>query len=59
VVKSKSGNETKTLKKYTVRKGDSLNRIARENNMSLDKLLDINRLARKDNIYPGQVIMIQ
>jgi membrane-bound lytic murein transglycosylase D len=60
VVKSKSGKdtETKTVKKYTVRKGDSLNKIARENNMSLDKLLDINRLARKDNIYPGQVIMI-
>ncbi|MBU0575752.1 MAG: LysM peptidoglycan-binding domain-containing protein [Proteobacteria bacterium] len=47
------------MKKYTVRKGDSLNKIARKNNMSLDKLLDINRLARKDNIYPGQVIMIQ
>ncbi|MBU2027496.1 MAG: LysM peptidoglycan-binding domain-containing protein [Proteobacteria bacterium] len=61
VVKSKSGKgtETKTVKKYTVRKGDSLNKIARKNNMSLDKLLDINRLARKDNIYPGQVIMIQ
>jgi membrane-bound lytic murein transglycosylase D len=61
VVKSKSGEETetKTVKKYTVRKGDSLNKIARENNMSLDKLLDINRLAREDNIYPGQVIMIQ
>ena len=61
VVKSKSGKdtETKTAKKYTVRKGDSLNKIARKNNMSLDKLLDINRLARKANIYPGQVVMIQ
>jgi membrane-bound lytic murein transglycosylase D len=60
-VKSESGKDTdtKTVKKYTVRKGDSLNKIARENNMPLDKLLDINRLARKDNIYPGQVIMIQ
>jgi membrane-bound lytic murein transglycosylase D len=46
-------------KKYTVRKGDSLNRIARENNMSLEKLRTLNRMAQKDNIFPGQVILIQ
>lgn len=51
--------ETTKVKKYTVKKGDSLNKIARENNTSLERLLDLNRLASKDNIYPGQVIKIQ
>ncbi|MCE5282972.1 MAG: LysM peptidoglycan-binding domain-containing protein, partial [Deltaproteobacteria bacterium] len=51
-------SETSTVKKYTVKKGDSLNRIARENNMTLDKLRQLNSLARKNNIYPGQVILI-
>ncbi|MHB9098801.1 MAG: LysM peptidoglycan-binding domain-containing protein, partial [Syntrophales bacterium] len=47
------------VKKYTVKKGDNLNKIARENNISLDKLLELNSLAQKDNIQPGQVILIQ
>ncbi len=61
VIKSVSGKEaeSKKAKKYTVKKGDSLNKIARENNMSLDKLLDMNSLARKNSIHPGQVILIQ
>ena len=42
-----------------MKKGDSLNKIARENNMSLDKLLDLNSLARKNSIHPGQIILIQ
>jgi membrane-bound lytic murein transglycosylase D len=60
-MKSASGKETesKKIKKYIVKKGDSLNKIARENNMSLDKLLDLNSLARKDSIQPGQAILIQ
>ena len=45
-------------KKYTVKKGDSLNRIARENGMTLDKLLNLNRMVKKDNIRQGQVIII-
>jgi membrane-bound lytic murein transglycosylase D len=59
--KPASGNASKSTvpKKYTVKKGDSLNRIARENNMSLEKLLTLNRMAQKDNIHPGQVILIQ
>ena len=47
------------VKKYIVKKGDNLNKIARENNISLDKLLEQNSLARKDNIQPGQVILIK
>ena len=52
-------SESMAPKKYTIKKGDSLNRIARENNMSLEKLLTLNRMAQKDNIHPGQVIIIQ
>jgi membrane-bound lytic murein transglycosylase D len=46
-------------KQYTVKKGDSLNRIARENNIPLAKLLKLNRLGPKENIHPGQVILVQ
>jgi membrane-bound lytic murein transglycosylase D len=52
-------SETKRVRKYTVRKGDSLIKIAREHNISLDKLVELNNLARKKNIQPGQVILIQ
>jgi len=59
--KPASGNasESTVPKKYTVKKGDSLNRIARENVMTLDKLRNLNRMVKKDNIHPGQVILIQ
>jgi len=57
--KSASGTETAKARKYTVQKGDSLNKIARENNIPLDRLLDLNRLAIQDSIHPGQVIRIQ
>lgn len=46
-------------KKYTVKQGDSLNRIARENNMSLEKLITLNGLVPNDHIHPGQVILIE
>jgi len=51
--------ETAAARKYTVKKGDSLNRIARENNTTLENLRQLNNLARKDSIYPGQVILIK
>ena len=58
-VKSKSGGDAGTAQKYTVQKGDSLAKIARENNVSLDNLLDINKMMRTDVIRPGQVILIR
>ena len=45
-------------KKYTVRKGDSLNRIASENNTTPDKLRQLNNLSN-DVIYPGQVVQVR
>ena len=46
-------------KTYTVRDGDSLGRIAKKNGVSLEKLLEMNRLAREDSIHPGQVIILK
>jgi LysM repeat protein len=51
--------ETSAVKKYIVKKGDNLNKIARENRMTLDKLRQLNNMAHKDNIQPGQVILIK
>ena len=51
--------DSTVLKKYTVKKGDSLDRIARENNLSIEKLLTLNRMEQEDNIHPGQVIFVQ
>lgn len=52
-------SESAAPKKYTVKQGDSLNRIARENNISLEKLTTLNRLIPNEHIHPGQVILIQ
>ncbi|MGD1152536.1 MAG: LysM peptidoglycan-binding domain-containing protein [Syntrophales bacterium] len=51
-----SNDGTKT---YTVRNGDSLGKIAKKNRISLDKILEMNKLAREDNIHPGQVIILK
>jgi LysM repeat protein len=51
--------ESTAPKQYTVKKGDGLNRIARENNIPLDKLLRLNRMGKNENIHPGQVIRVQ
>lgn len=59
-LKSQTDKTTKTpvVKKYTVKKGDSLNRIAGENNTTLDKLRQLNNLS-DDNLYPGQVVQVK
>jgi membrane-bound lytic murein transglycosylase D len=46
-------------KTYTVRDGDSLGKIAKKNGVSLEKILEMNKLAREDNIHPGQVIILK
>jgi membrane-bound lytic murein transglycosylase D len=47
------------VKKYTVKRGDNLNKIARANNISVEKLVELNSLIRKDNIQPGQIMLLQ
>lgn len=51
--------EASVVKKYTVKKGDTLNKIARENGMTIEKLRQLNSKIRKDTIQPGQVIRIK
>jgi membrane-bound lytic murein transglycosylase D len=51
--------EAPVVKKYTVKKGDTLNKIARENGMTIEKLRQLNSKIRKDTIQPGQVILIK
>ncbi len=51
--------EASAAKKYTVKKGDTLGKIARENHTSLNKLRQLNSKIRKDIIQPGQVIRIK
>lgn len=61
-VSTKSATEkttdTPVVKTYTVKRGDSLNKIARENNMTLDKLRRLNNLGN-DGINPGQVVKVE
>ena len=46
-------------KTYLVKKGDNLSLIAQKNNMSLDKLKEINNIAKRENLRPGQILIIQ
>ena len=58
--KRKSGHSVSAESKtYTVKKGDSLTKIAKGKGISLDKLLEMNKLSREDGIKTGQVINIQ
>ena len=44
---------------YTVKNGDSLNKIAKKKNISIARLLELNKLDRNDSIHPGQVIVLK
>ncbi len=41
---------------YTVRRGDTIGRIAQAQNVPVDSILLVNGLSRSSTIYPGQVI---
>jgi LysM repeat protein len=43
---------------YTVKRGDTLDHIARDHNVSLSDLISANNLSNPNLIYPGQVIEI-
>jgi N-acetylmuramoyl-L-alanine amidase len=43
----------------TVRPGDTLTRIAREQGVSIDELVTLNRLRNPDRIYAGQVLRVR
>ena len=43
---------------YIIKKGDSLYKIANENNVEVDMLAEINGLDVYDYLYPNQIIMV-
>ncbi len=47
------------IKKYRVKSGDNLFRISQNHNMSLDRLLRINKLTPKSKIHVGQYIYVE
>lgn len=56
IIKIKSRTATKT---YTVREGDSPDKIAKKHKVKLRSLLKLNNLSRRDRIYPGQIIVVE
>ena len=56
-IKIQTGSAT-GARSYTVRKGDSVGRIAQTQNTSVDRLLRANGLSRSSKIFPGQVIQL-
>lgn len=47
------------VKKYTVKKGDSLSAIARKHNKSLADLLKLNDMKKNEVIQPNQVLFVE
>lgn len=43
---------------YTVQRGDTLSEIARDHDVSLSDLIELNELSNPDLIHPGEVILI-
>ncbi|MDX1469349.1 MAG: LysM peptidoglycan-binding domain-containing protein [Acidimicrobiia bacterium] len=43
---------------YTVRRGDTLGRIARDHDVSLSELIEVNGIENPNLIFPGQVLVI-
>ena len=43
---------------YIVKRGDSIDRIARKNAISVRKILKINKIRNKNKIYPGQKLVL-
>lgn len=43
---------------YTVKRGDTLGRIARDNDVTLEELVELNDITNPNLIYPGQVLLI-
>jgi len=47
------------INKYIVTKGDNLRIIAKKNNLTLSKLIELNKISGNDKITPGQVLVIK
>jgi LysM repeat protein len=50
--------KNQTYKYYTVKKGDNVYEIAKNNNVDYELLLKINGLDKEDYIYPNQTLLL-
>jgi membrane-bound lytic murein transglycosylase D len=57
--KAKTAGEPAGNGVYKVKKGDSLDRIARKNSISIARLMELNKLDRSGHIQPGQTIILR
>ncbi|MBR3162293.1 MAG: LysM peptidoglycan-binding domain-containing protein [Bacilli bacterium] len=51
-------NKKNPYKYYTVKKGDTIHQISKDNNIDSNLLLKINGLDKDDYIYPNQTIIL-
>lgn len=58
-VRSNKATLKNGLKAYEVKTGDTPFTIAKQNNLSLDRLLKINKLTAGSKIYPGQQLYVE
>ncbi|SMC36204.1 membrane-bound lytic murein transglycosylase D [Desulfocicer vacuolatum DSM 3385] len=62
IIPGSSSSKTKKRKKtvsYRVKSGDNPFTIAQKYNMTLQRLLSLNRLTSKSRIYPGQKLLVE
>lgn len=53
-----SNPSSKPVKTYAVKYGDTLSKIAKENNTTVEKLVALNNIKNKNLIYVGQIIKL-
>ena len=56
ILRIRQGNSAQAAATYTVRRGDTLSRIASRFHTTVTHLARLNRIADPNRIYPGQVI---
>lgn len=58
-VKPKLSPDKSAKSSYKVRQGDNIYSIARQHNMSVDKILGLNKLPKGTKIFPGQTLAVE
>ena len=58
-IQSNLENRVENQVEYIVKSGDTLSAIARQYNVSVHQLVQINQIVNANLIYPGQIIIIQ
>ena len=59
IVNIKTGNTAQIIRTYVVKSGDTLTKIAKLYNTTVEKLVEINKISNPNLIYIGQTIKIE